>query len=44
MAMAGAADWILTAIALQVVTIRLVMKLAAKRFGGRPAPTAVPAE
>jgi hypothetical protein len=28
----------------QVVTIRLVIKLAAKRFGGRPAPTAVPAE
>ena len=42
--MVGAADWSLTASALQVVTIRLVMKLSAKCFGGRPAPTAVPAE
>ena len=42
----GAAYWSLTAIAiaLQIVTIWLVMKLATKHFGGHAAPTAVPAE
>ena len=42
----GVAYWSLTAIAtaLQIVTIWLVMKLAAKHFGGHAAPRAVPAE
>ncbi len=42
----GAAYWSLTAIAiaLQIVTIWLVMKLATKHFGGQTEPSAVPAE
>lgn len=42
----GPAYWSLTAIAiaLQIVTIWLVLKLAAKHFGGQTAATAVPAE